>query len=952
MKTFTELRARPTLIGRVPQIAHYWGHTPGKPGQSPEPLTDHVSLVVDYALMLIGKHQLEPIIDGLLDKTSELYPGGLSVQGRELLKALVLDVWEYHDYGKINPAFQHAKMENPRFDAEPEPPFSTFHSGQGAAIYVLAQTRSIFEAEPEYGEDEAGFLVGMALLLATPIFWHHSRGFFEPYDKWKREELDEYWKHLEPYLKAYGLPGDQEIIQQVWMGRNELLTYFPIAQANQQQMEFSQVFPLFALLKLTFSLLTASDYLATSHYMNDWDEMLPDVGVLSLSDKESIVEAFRQTMSYNKALYENYETYLRIDPRDHDLQQQRNENLNKLRQNMAAQVRRQVLAHPDQRLFYLEAPTGGGKTNLSMLALAEMLKHDLDSETHDINKVYYVFPFTTLVTQTYASLIKTLGLRDDQIAELHSRVGMPDREKDQDDEKDALYGKDKQNYLHYLFGHYPITVLTHVRFFNLLKTHRKEANYQHHRLANSLVIIDELQSYPPTEWARIIDFVAQYAQHFSMRFVLMSATLPKLHLLEHSGLGLANMSSPQPPPKGESIVHPPLEIVPLLPNSKDYFRNPNFGQRCSFNLDLLRAHKKIELDFLGRFIHKKAMAHAALDGGEAKPMGSVFAMVEFIFKKRATELAQFLDNDGLSQDFDHIFVMSGTILEPRRKEIIAFLKNEKNRQKKVLLITTQVVEAGVDIDMDLGFKDTSLVDSDEQLAGRINRNVKKQGSMLYLFNLDRAAIIYKEDLRYQLRPLKAELHEQILREKDFDRLYKEVFARINKDNQKVFTKGIEDYRSLFAQLNFPEIDRGFKLIDAQNATVFVPLDLSLRISGVEEGTFSPAEEDWLKAKGLIEPERDIVSGEKIWQQYVGLVENREGGFIQRQIDLKRLQAVMARFCFQLMADSRVYKGLVDRGEEAYGFLYLAHYAESEINPAIYDYQLGILDQHLESGNFL
>mgnify|MGYP000335079520 CR=1 FL=1 len=83
--------------------------------------------------------------------------------------------------------------------------------------------------------------------------------------------------------------------------------------------------------------------------------------------------------------------------------------------------------------------------------------------------------------------------------------------------------------------------------------------------------------------------------------------------------------------------------------------------------------------------------------------------------------------------FDEIYLLSGTILEPRRKEIIENLKTSEYRKMRVLLISTQVVEAGVDIDMDLGFKDKSIIDSEEQLAGRINRNVRKQSCKLYVF---------------------------------------------------------------------------------------------------------------------------------------------------------------------------------------------------------------------------
>lgn len=66
-----------------------------------------------------------------------------------------------------------------------------------------------------------------------------------------------------------------------------------------------------------------------------------------------------------------------------------------------------------------------------------------------------------------------------------------------------------------------------------------------------------------------------------------------------------------------------------------------------------------------------------------------------------------------------------------------------------MLITTQVVEAGVDIDMDMGFKNISLLDSDEQLAGRINRSAIKEKCILYLFKKDEPFSVYKNDFRYE-----------------------------------------------------------------------------------------------------------------------------------------------------------------------------------------------------------
>ena len=64
--------------------------------------------------------------------------------------------------------------------------------------------------------------------------------------------------------------------------------------------------------------------------------------------------------------------------------------------------------------------------------------------------------------------------------------------------------------------------------FDMLKTNRKEANYLLHRLANAVVVIDELQTYNPLLWDKMYYLIEHYARFFQVRFILMSATLPKI----------------------------------------------------------------------------------------------------------------------------------------------------------------------------------------------------------------------------------------------------------------------------------------------------------------------------------------------------------------------------------------------------------------------------------------
>ena len=87
--------------------------------------------------------------------------------------------------------------------------------------------------------------------------------------------------------------------------------------------------------------------------------------------------------------------------------------------------------------------------------------------------------------------------------------------------------------------------------------------------------------------------------------------------------------------------------------------------------------------------------------------------------------------------------MTGDDNKYSRQKII-----EKTKENEpIILVATQTIEAGVDIDMDIGFKDISFLDGEEQFIGRINRSNKKKNCMVYFFNLDDARNVYRKDKR-------------------------------------------------------------------------------------------------------------------------------------------------------------------------------------------------------------
>ncbi len=831
----------------------YFAHTrPDKNIEKYEKLHEHVELVRDVALDLIAAHSLEPIVENLIDainlKSSTI---------GNFIKQLFIDSIIFHDFGKINVNFQVEKMGSPFFKFDNSIKVGTGHSFLSAYIFLNYQLDQIYFKKVFLDTKKQNIATIFAFLFTIPILKHHSSFISKDYD-FEEEKINS----IHHFLKLYGLAITFDFSKKIIANEEKIWDFFD-QKVKDHQFDY---FALFSLLKLNWSLLTAADYYATSEYMNGLK--ITDFGLIDDILRKKISNNIKTQKSYNADLHKN--TILYQNKNLKSLQVANNQNLNLLRQKLGAQVIYEIKKHPSERLFYIEAPTGSGKTNLSMIAMNQLL------EKHPgINKVFYVFPFTTLITQTYQSIQETLGLDEQYITQLHSKAGF----KEKVNNPDGNYGKNLKNFITNIFVNYPITLLTHIRFFDILKANDKSSNYLLHRLANSIVIIDEIQAYNPKHWDKIKYFISQYAQYFNIRFIIMSATLPKIGSID--------------------IGSKTISFQNLIPNAQgDYIQNPNFKNRVSIETELLD-QKNISIQKLAKFVFDKSEAFAKHRNDQLN--GSVKTIIEFIFKKSATEFFNTVQKEGLFRDYQ-IFVLSGTILEPRRKEIIAFLKDEENNNQKVLLITTQVVEAGVDIDMDIGFKNKSLIDSDEQLAGRINRNVNKKGAKLWIFDHNEPKIIYGKDPRYEVAMrMSPTERKEILENKKFDILYDKVILEIEKNNTLVYKENFSKYKARLEQLDYQSVNKGFRLIESDNISIFVPVNIPIKYYK-NEYLFSKHEVDFLRKHKCLCPKNDLkVSGEKIWDLFIDLSLNKDIGFIQKSIELKVLNGIMGKFIFSIFA---------------------------------------------------
>lgn len=900
-------------------LAHLPREVNGIPLQvKPETLGEHMQLVLKNVGLICKMNGLYPIIEKLADDTVTLLGFTHSELATECIREMFVNAIVFHDFGKVNEYFQTDRMKNndAAFQGRIPQIFSPKHghSELGAYIYTIYHLEKFNLLDiPEDDETDKVKLSVLAFFFSNTILLHHSPNIFKPSERVAKSQFLENWKRLDKYLKLYrGFPE---------VGVSE--GYFEHLKDIFEEFEQTPCdFALFALLRLNFSLLTAADYLATGQYSYDLTlDGEKDWGILSEEQRNRIIVAAENEKGYNKAAYQlfrqgNYEFQAP--------ETQSEENLNLLRKEMSVNVLQQLETHKDKRLFYLEAPTGGGKTNLSMLAVAELLRAN-----PELNKVFYVFPFTTLITQTHKSIKETLRLGDDEIALLHSKVGFQTKQevtegKAEEEKEDGIYGSKRRDFLQNLFALYPFLLVTHVRFFDILKSNGKEETYLMHRLANSVVILDELQSYNPKHWDKMMYLLDQYSKYFNIRFLLMSATLPRLDKINAVRLAAPDM------PIAED----------LLPEARQYFINPNFKGRVSFNFELMEDKQEITESELAQVVWEKSKERADRPSSD----GRVFTIVEFIFKKTATAFKDEIDK--LDNFFDEVFVLSGTILESRRREIIYFLKrNKKTAGLKVLLITTQVVEAGVDIDMDLGFKNVSLIDADEQLAGRVNRNVGKKDCEVYLFKLNEPNVLYGKDLRYKItKELPTDFHRDILENKDFMALYNRVFTEIDKRNESaVFENFSDNYLSYLKKLDFPEIHKKFRLIEQNTLSVFVPISLPVMVEneeGEQETFFADFELKFLHNSQVFFEGDSHINGVEVWALYRRIMESPERDFIAKKVERKAIQGVLAKFTFSMFDSDKIRRSLAEYVNPELGFesyLYLSNHQK------IYSIEAGLIE---------
>ena len=583
---------------------------------------------------------------------------------------------------------------------------------------------------------------------------------------------------------------------------------------------------LYAYIRFLFSVLVSCDYYATSEYDNGIE-----MSAFGTIENTEFATQYEQSERVKQIRRLNPESCV-DDKKD----------INILRNRMFYEAEQTLLKNKDTNIAFIEAPTGAGKSNLAMNCSLKLLDKN-------INKIFYVYPFNTLVEQNYDTLEKIYGQTDifKSIAVINSITPIPlngtrkfwenlDKEENEKFYQKALL--DRQ------FLNYPFILTTHVNLFQIMFGCEREAAISFYQLAGSVVVLDEIQSYKNVLWTEIMMFLQCYSRLLNMKIIIMSATLPKLDMLTGNH----------------------EKVVNLIENPEKYFQDARFKKRVALSYELLYQDKKTEM--------KELYAHVLGQAQKGRKL-----LMEFITKTSAEKFYHMLTESG-REDLQ-IFCMTGDDNQIDRKRILREM-DTADKDKAVILVATQVVEAGIDIDMDIGYKDISKLDSEEQFIGRINRNFKRKG-VVYFFDMDNESGIYKEDYRVDTAyTLRKDEMKQLLADKNFGKYYDYILKGIRKyRNDRKNENGIEAFVDNVKKLDFVWISQKMKLIDKND-------DWKMSVYFAREITTDTGE---------------IIDGKQVWERYRELLSDMTMNYAKKQILLSEVKSKMSYFIYQIKIDN-------------------------------------------------
>jgi CRISPR-associated endonuclease/helicase Cas3 len=697
----------------------------------------------------------------------------------------------YHDYGKMNPYFQEYILTGKYKDN----PIKN-HSEISCIKYINDMCEKyVYNIKLQNKRKEIKYkrLIAKYILNCSyNILKHHGN----------LNNIPEDGQYIQDKIDYY--INNKKLFEHVDINIDNLKY---IKTLNTNSVEFKNPFACYLLLKLNFALLIQADYLAVYKFNQNKD--------LEYNSTSLIINKIYTNFNNNEVIkniykYQNNEIEL--------------SEINTYRAKMFLESAKNLIENIDKNIFYLEAPTGSGKSTIA-INLALNLIND------EYNRIIYVSPLNNISEQMYAGTKEKLSpINEESIALINNRETIITTDE---------YSKD---YLNYQTFNYPIIMTSHVKFFNILFGCNRKDLLALNSFKNSVIILDEVQNYKNKLWIKFINSISQISQLYNIKFVIMSATLPKMdNLLQEENKIYTNN---------------------LINDTSYYF--DFFKKRVLYDysmLDKLNGEEKntIEevLEKVDEVINAQNKHRILIETLSVKSCEAFYSYLKK-YEKQGFKVYKMLSITNLNTRLSII------------KEIQAKNKDGSYSNDKIILIGTQCIEAGIDIDMNIGFKDISILDYDEQFIGRIERNFYQTG-ICYFFDLDNEDFIYKDDYRIEFNLKNSAEYRKLFENKQFNTYY-------NNNYKWLEEKEVDDYERFKEDLNnlqYSDIEKSMQLI---NNDTYSFLFL---------GNYSDGENTY--------------NSQEILDKYIELKHNYNVDYSYKQIKLKEIKKELSNFIYSINA---------------------------------------------------
>jgi len=420
----------------------------------------------------------------------------------------------------------------------------------------------------------------------------------------------------------------------------------------------------------------------------------------------------------------------------------------------------------NNHIYSVTLPTGLGKT-ITAFMLADKMRKLVGFNS---SKIIINIPFTSIIDQNFEVYADILKTKDSNILLKHHHLAEP------------LYKTD-ENVANYHVSKFLIetwqadtVVTTFVQLLETLLSCDKAKLMKFSNLANSIILLDEIQTIRYELWETIRETFKILGEKFNIYFILISATQPL-------------------------IFTPEKDIIEIVPYYKMYF---NFFNRTK----LIINPDKISLDEF-----KTTVATYVEDN----PDKDILIIVNT--KRAARELFKYIC-DEIKVNRKELYFLTTLITPFERKEIIRRIKRSSDKQK--VIVSTQLVEAGVDISVDTVFRQISPLDSIIQSAGRANRYSEKTDiAKVYIYDIAElkkvSNFVYGPDLLIKTENVLKDF--RVVEEKDYINIIERYFVEVRKQSDNTSNKLLDAIENLeFTNVNL-------KIIEERNTeSIYIQLN--------------------------------------------------------------------------------------------------------------------------------